>query len=540
MNRIMKLMSQKRYQDAGALACYLGKTEETREALSRGNPTEEKLLAYENLLLFDAPNDFDCYCRYLDFRQPNPRNFYLDRRKYLKPLNDIATKMFIDDKYDVARVKMRTRSGKSADIIRLALWVQGNNPLGETLYCVGGGNLKTNIFEKLVEFIDEYWDRHCDIFPDSPKREDIRMSKEFTSIWLRKSEYADISVVTVGGSIEGFVQCTNLLIMDDLVSSNEINSAARLTSIYQSDILNAIMRRYVSGKMVLIGTPVPTLTNVTDPLDAFYENRQKAEYNCIQYVLPTINDRYESNYAYRQWKNNKDSKWVFTTEEMLKERHAAYNGKNAIEKAIFDTIYQMKPMAQGERRFSGMKEFEHLPDGRYREITVLDPADTGEDSAVCWYCRVYDKEPETIYAVDVFMDKRPMDRASNGGFLDDLVDFLIANGVHFILYESNMGGTLLGEMIKDICKARGWMFRFETYKQMKNKVQRIWNNATFTINKVRLRKHCNHRSYEIAKEEILAWSEKANHDDSIDCMTKVVEVSEQSKPKRIVFTEALF
>ena len=259
MTNIKKLIKDKRYRDASALACYLNKTEETRELLSAvTDVTADVLEAFEDLLLYDAPNDFDCYCRYLDFRQPNMRNFYLDRRKYLKPLNDEITEMFINDKYDVVRVKLRTRSGKSENTVREAYWVQGNFPIGETLYCVGGGKLKDDIYEKCIAFIDEYWERHCDVFPNSPAKSDIKTSKENTAIWLRNGEYADISIVTVGGSIEGFVQCTNLLILDDLVASSEINSPARLESIFHSDIMNAIMRRYVDGKISIIGTPIPT------------------------------------------------------------------------------------------------------------------------------------------------------------------------------------------------------------------------------------------------------------------------------------------
>lgn len=539
MENIKNLINQQKYSDAAALACYLGKTEKTRQLLAALEPNEEILEAYESLLLFDAPNDYDCYCRYLDFRQPNARNFYLDRRKYLKPLNDMITKMFIEDECDVMRIKMRTRSGKSENTIREAFWVQGNNPNGETLYCVGGGLLKDDVYKKAVSFIDEYWNRHCDIFPNSPGSSDIKMSKELTSIWLKKGEYADISIVTVGGSIEGFVQCTNFLILDDLVSSNEINSPKRLEDIYRSDILNAIMRRYISGKISIIGTPIPTLTNVQDPLDAFYDNRKLAGYKCFEYSLPSLNENLESNYAFRMWKDNTKFTWKFTTEELMKERKSAYESNDPTQISAFETVYQMKPMQRGERRFAYIKEFEELPQGRFREIVVLDPADKGADAAVCWYTRIYDIEPEIIYACDVFYDKRPMDIEKNGGFLDDFVEFLIKNNIHSLLYESNMGGTLLGETIKNLCKEKKWVFNYKDYRQTKNKVQRINDFSSETIKRVRVLKTPTSKSYKLAKEELVNWSEQSGHDDSPDCLTKIVEESITNKPKKVIFTSGI-
>ena len=64
-------------------------TYETRELFSKENYiSEEKKDAFENLLLADAREDLDIYNRFLDFRQPIARNLYLDRQKYLKPIND--------------------------------------------------------------------------------------------------------------------------------------------------------------------------------------------------------------------------------------------------------------------------------------------------------------------------------------------------------------------------------------------------------------------------------------------------------------------
>ncbi len=540
LKHIQELIDTEQYTHASALAIYLGLTFEARALFEKDkNMNEEKFDAYENLLLADASDDFDCYNRFLDYRQPLRRNLYLDRRKYLKQMADEITKMFSGEPLatQVLRIKLRTRSAKSEFFNRVAMWVQGKKPSGETLYVVGGGNLRDNMYEKRIAFIDEYWERHTQVFPDM---ELYKKSKEYASVWFEPREYAGISTVTVGGSIEGWVQATNLLVMDDLVASSEINSSKRLEDIYSNDILNAIMRRYISGPIILIGTPIPTLTGVPDPSDAFYENRKKAGYRCKEFVVPSLNENDESNYAYRDFSTN-PPEWRFTTEEFLKEREAAYKDDNPLAKATFDTIYQMKPMSAGATRFDKLKEFLHSPNAKYREINILDPADVGSDYAAFVHCRIYDNEKDALYIHDVFYDDRPMDKQENGGYLHDLVDFMIKNDIHTYEYEANMGGTILGEMINDIAKEKNHRVNFTTYKQTKNKKQRILDHAPKALEVVRIRQTPNTVMYENAKNEIFAWNEKSKHDDFTDAVTRAVEtlVGDDKKPNRIMLTRVM-
>lgn len=541
IKNIQNLINEERYQDASALAIHLELTFETRELFERDrNISNEKFDAYENLLLADAKDDFDCYNRFLDYRQPLRRNLYLDRRKYLKEIADEVTDMFSGkpNATQVLRVKLRTRSAKSEIFNRAANWVQAKQPNGETLYVVGGGNLRDNMYNKRIAFIDEYWERHLQVFPDMKVH---KTSKEYASVWFSDREYADISTVTVGGSIEGWVQCTNMLILDDLVGSSEINSAKRLEDIYTNDILNAIMRRYISGPIIIIGTPIPTQTGVSDPSDAFYENRKKAGYVCKEIIVPYISGDNRSNYEYRDF-NFKPPKRIFTTEEALRERNAAYSDDNPLAKPTFDTVYQMKGMEVGERRFAKVKTFAETPSGKYREINILDPADAGEDKAAFVHCRIYDAEPESVYVHDIFYDGRPMDRAVNNGYLDDVVHFMIRNDIHLYTYEANMGGTLLGETIKEIGEELGWRFEYDEYKQTKNKTQRILDNAMGLLDVVKVRDVPHTEIYESAISELRMWTNKSKKDDFTDALTKAVEVfknPEIKKPNQIMFTRVI-
>ena len=55
-------------------------------AKSQGD--EKAVDIYRRTLLFDAPHDFDAYCRYLEWYREPKKRFYEPRRKQLKPIVD--------------------------------------------------------------------------------------------------------------------------------------------------------------------------------------------------------------------------------------------------------------------------------------------------------------------------------------------------------------------------------------------------------------------------------------------------------------------
>lgn len=525
------LVDNKRYRDAANYAVYTKKTYEARNIFGKDDDhNEEKFDAFELLLLADAKEDFDIYCRYVDYRQPISRNFYIDRRNYLKEINDAVTNMYFPkdgkESYDVLRIKLPTRTGKSEAFNRAAFWVQGNFPQGETLYCVGGGSLKDSIHAKREAFIDEYWERHTNVFPDSQV---FKMNKKSSSVWFSNKEYADIATVTVGGSIEGYVQCTELLVLDDLVASNEINSVSRLNDIYENDILSAITRRIVGEpKIILIGTPIATQTGVKDPLDRYYEYKERGGSNCKEFIIPALNENEESNIVYRKFENESKFKYIDTTEDLLKEKKTAYAGGNEVEIITFEVTRMMNPADFGDRRFAKVRTFTEVPDSLYRDVNVYDPADTGEDSAVMVHARIYDSEPKNIYIHDIFKDKRPLDRERNKGHIDDLIRFIIKNNIKSYQCENNLGGSVLISTLEEAAIDHNYDVVIEDYKQTKNKKQRIRDSASKVIESVLFRDIPESKSYKEAMEELRSWTETYKHDDVIDCVTRIVETEHEA------------
>lgn len=536
MKHVLELIEQERYKDAAALAVYREVTYEVRDAFVQCDVSKTKAIehydAYEMLLLADARTDFDCYCRFMDYRQPIQRNFYLDRQHYLKDIADAVTNMYYpkkpEDEIDTIRIKLRTRSGKSEFFNRAAFWVQSTIGSGESLHAVGGGKLKEQIHEKRVQYIDEYWDRHLIVFPEMNENPKVT-GKQEAMVFLEPSEYADITTVTVGGSIEGHVQVTNMLILDDLVSSNEINSVMRMDAIYDSDINNAITRRIASDaiKRVLIGTPIPTLTGKDEPLDRYYDDRVAAGDNCLVFSVPALDANDESNYAYRDFRRDPvNPRWTFTSEYFRRERKAAYSSENEVTIATWNVLNQMNKMQLGDMMFSKIKYYDpetETPKGQYKELTLFDPADTGADSATCIHARVYNDDKNHLYIHDIFRSKKPLVRGNKGGFLDELVDFFIKNDINSFEYEANMGGDLLGETLIEIGREKSHRLSYGNFKQSKNKEQRIRDNSEALLEHVKMRSDKPHKSYDEAEEEIRGWTEHSKHDDAIDTLTMIVE-----------------
>ena len=53
---------------------------------AEGENTERMYKLYRNLLQFDAPHDFDCFCRFIEWDREPEKRFYQPRRKQLLPL----------------------------------------------------------------------------------------------------------------------------------------------------------------------------------------------------------------------------------------------------------------------------------------------------------------------------------------------------------------------------------------------------------------------------------------------------------------------
>ena len=67
---------------------------------------------YKRSLLFDAPTNFDAYCRYIEWNRPQKKRFYEPRRKQLKPVAD-AMQELADGKIELLAISLPPGVGKA-------------------------------------------------------------------------------------------------------------------------------------------------------------------------------------------------------------------------------------------------------------------------------------------------------------------------------------------------------------------------------------------------------------------------------------------
>lgn len=81
-----------------------------REYIENKPELNSRLMAvYKKMLLADAPNDFECFCRYVEFDRP--KAFYFPRRHYLEPV--VKELQYLNDgDLDVLIIRLPSRVGK--------------------------------------------------------------------------------------------------------------------------------------------------------------------------------------------------------------------------------------------------------------------------------------------------------------------------------------------------------------------------------------------------------------------------------------------
>ena len=93
---------------------------------------EQAVTVYRKTLLFDAPHDFDCYCRFLEFDREAKKRFYEPRRKQLKKFVD-ALQDLEDGRLELLTISCPPGVGKTTLALFFISWVSGRNPNMSTL-----------------------------------------------------------------------------------------------------------------------------------------------------------------------------------------------------------------------------------------------------------------------------------------------------------------------------------------------------------------------------------------------------------------------
>lgn len=248
---------------------------------------------YWDVLLWEAPNQFESFLLYMEKNRPYKKKFYEPR---MNPLSIVAQDLqdLEDGKYDFYGLSMPPRVGKSTICIFFYAWIIGKRPSSHNAMSGHSGILADRFHNDLIKLTENEEYTFHEIFPDVQL---VSKSSEKNELYYDAVEsFATTTCRGIDGTWTGAVDISEdgYLYVDDLVRDRkESLSLKRLEGRYQ-DYLNILVDRKNDGSKELM---VGTRWNVADPLGRIekqYKNNPRYKFR----KLPALNEKGESNFDY--------------------------------------------------------------------------------------------------------------------------------------------------------------------------------------------------------------------------------------------------
>lgn len=454
-------------------------------------------------LLFDAPYDFDAYCRYIEWNRPKEKRFYEPRRKRLKYIADQLQKL-TDDELDMLGVSLPPGVGKSTIGIFYICWMAGRNPEKPILCGSHSNSFLRGVYDECTRILDpegEYLWR--DVFPGvkvcgtnaKDMRIDLGEPKRFQTIELS----------SVGSNNAGKVRCEQLLYVDDLVAGIEqAMSRDRMDKLWEQFTVDLLQRRIGNCKTLIIATR----WSVHDPigrLESANEDNPRAHFIRI----PALNENDESNFDY-------ENSVGFTTSFYRQQREI-------MDDVSWNALYQQTAIEREGIVFDAdrLRRYFQLPDTEPDAIiSVCDTKEQGND--YCVMLTAYQ------YGNDYYIDNIICDNGKVDVIEHRIAQTLTDLGVQRCRIESNRGGTLFAQEVEKLLREKGGVTNITTKWTQTNKETRIEVSSGIAINRFLFKDksvYQNDPDYKTAMNMITSYSSvsRQKHDDAPDAVSMLVD-----------------
>ena len=416
--------------------------------------SEKMLEINKKTVLFDAPYNFDCFMRYIEWNRAPEKRFWMPRRKQLLPVCK-AIQDLIDDRLDILSISLPPGTGKSTMEIFLHAWSIGRFPDNPSLASGHSGMLTNSIYEGVLSILndkEEYLWR--DVFPTAGSI--ITNAKEQTIDIGKKHRFSSLTCRAIGASLTGATRCEKLLTADDLVSGiEEAMSKERLDKLWQAYTNDLKSRKKLGCKELHLATR----WSVHDPigrLEVMYGDDPRAKF----IVIPALNEDGESNFNFT-YGVGFDKKYFVDMKENLDD-------------ASFRALFMNQPIEREGQLYNEdeLRRYFELPDGEPDSIlAVCDTKDRGTD-----YCVL----PIAYqYGNDFYIEKIVCDNSNPEIVEARLVQALIEHHVHGARFESNSAGGKVAENVQKEIKQKGGRTKITTKYSTANKETRIILSAGF-------------------------------------------------------------
>lgn len=512
-----------RIYDDENFKCAHENSELLRQNLKQLDRKSEKLLkVYRDSLLFDAPFDFDCFCRYIEWDREGDKKFYMPRRKQLLPLVQ-ALQRLEERKIHLLCISMPPGTGKTTLAEFFLAWTGGRHPEMPSIIGSHSNSFLRGVYDEIQRIVgrrSEYlWQK---VFPEThlcgTNAKDLMMD-----LGTRK-RFSTFEFSSIGSGNAGKIRAANILYCDDLIDGIETAmNRDRLDKIWQQYYTDYRQRKIGDCAELHIATRW-SVHDVIGHLEEMYGDTDDAEFIAI----PALDENDESNFDYPYGVG-------FSTEFYREQREI-------MDEVSWRALYSNDPIERHGQLYpiGILQRYFSLPEGDPDAIIgVCDTKTTGSDFCCMPIAYQYGNK---FYIEDVFFEN----------YAPNIVEVNLVTKIcqwnpHMIRFESNVAGGKLASDVQNAVKERGSRTKIETKWTQQNKETKILVEAPWVI------EHCifkddsvlhgdEWREYRKFLQSLCSYSleGKNKHDDGPDAMAQLSQYIQGFMGNRIQIVKRQF
>lgn len=476
---------------------------------SRGSDAKLREKLYwlnRKVLCFCAPDCFDDYIVYMESGRDLEKQFYLPRRKQLRPIAKELQRIE-DGELDLLGISLPPGVGKSTLAFFFLTWTGGRHPELSNIIGSHSNAFLRGAYDELLRLLDpqgEYkWN---DVFP---KLKVVNTNAKDMMIDLGENvskRFATFEAGSVGSGNAGRIRASNFLICDDLVDSLETAmSKDRMDKLYDTYAVDLRQRKTGGCREIHIATRW-SIYDVLGRLEETYGDDPRAEF----IKIPALNENDESNFDY-------PIPTGFTTKFYHEQREA-------MDEVSWKCLFMNQPVEREGLLYEEdrLQRYYELPEGEPDAIiAVCDTKDRGVDYCVMPIAYQYG---QNYYIEDVVCDNSAPEIVE-----PRLTAKCLGHQIQMARFESNSAGGRVAEKIQKEVKEKGGRTRIETKFSSANKETRIIMAQPWIL------EHCLFRDLPTVGREYRRFVNfictytlqgKNKHDDAVDALAMLSDYAQ--------------